>query len=160
MIFFPVFATIQPRRSLDSFSRIAPYHVPSNSHPRHASEISLRSPVFSGYLLSFDILPNSFALTKNSTRLFSSKSELFSKNTRGWGPTFQTRDFFLFAPPTLSPLSATFIDLSASVANKRLTGTLTSLDATLTKNRGVRPAAKKIPATQHQSFMVMSKMAS
>jgi hypothetical protein len=40
---------------------------------------------FSTYPLFFHILPNSFALTKNSTLFFSSKSELFSENTRGWG---------------------------------------------------------------------------
>ena len=40
---------------------------------------------FFGQLLSFDTLPHSFALIKNSTLFFSSKSELFPKNTRGWG---------------------------------------------------------------------------
>src|SRR5258708_21178279 len=40
---------------------------------------------FLGQLLSFDTLPHSFALIKNSTLFFSSKSELFPKNTRGWG---------------------------------------------------------------------------
>src|SRR5216684_1419181 len=37
----------------------------------------------------------------------------------------------------VSPLAATLMNLPASVANKRLTGKLTPLDATLTKNRGV-----------------------
>jgi hypothetical protein len=37
----------------------------------------------------------------------------------------------------LSPLDATLIDVSASVDSKPLTRTLSSLDATLTKNRGV-----------------------
>ena len=46
------------------------------------------------------------------------------------------RDMCVPAPP-LSPLSATLMDLPASVANKRLTAGLTSLDATLTKKRGV-----------------------
>jgi hypothetical protein len=36
----------------------------------------------------------------------------------------------------LSPLDATLMHLPASVANKRLTAYLNSLDATLTKNRG------------------------
>src|SRR5882762_8994106 len=36
----------------------------------------------------------------------------------------------------ISPLAATLMDLPASVANKRLTGELSSLDATLTKKRG------------------------
>src|SRR5260370_37920572 len=40
---------------------------------------------------------------------------------------------------TVSPLAATLIDLPASVANKRLTVRLSSLDATLTYNRGVGP---------------------
>src|SRR5713226_1341886 len=39
----------------------------------------------------------------------------------------------------VSPLAATLIDLPASVANKRLTVRLSSLDATLTNNRGVGP---------------------
>ena len=38
-------------------------------------------------------------------------------------------------PSFLSPLAATLMDLPASVANKRLTAWLSSLDATLTKNR-------------------------
>ena len=36
-------------------------------------------------LLSFQTLAHSFALTKNSTRFFSSDSELFAKNHPGWG---------------------------------------------------------------------------
>src|SRR6267378_2881719 len=36
----------------------------------------------------------------------------------------------------LTPLAATLVDSTASVANKRLTSRLTPLDATLTKNRG------------------------
>jgi hypothetical protein len=36
-------------------------------------------------VLSFHTLPNSFALVKISTLLFSCKSKLFCKNTRGWG---------------------------------------------------------------------------
>jgi hypothetical protein len=36
----------------------------------------------------------------------------------------------------LSPLAATLMDLPASVANKRLMARVSSLDATLTKNRG------------------------
>ncbi len=37
------------------------------------------------YPLSFHILAHSFALTKNSTLLFSSASALFAKNHPGWG---------------------------------------------------------------------------
>jgi hypothetical protein len=37
------------------------------------------------YFLSFHILAHSFALTENSTRLFSSDSALFAKNHPGWG---------------------------------------------------------------------------
>jgi len=65
------------------------------------------------------------------------------KNHRGQGglspssnfqpSTFNSR---LSAPPSLSPLSATLIDFSESVANKRLTRLLSPLDATLTKNPG------------------------
>jgi hypothetical protein len=44
----------------------------------------------------------------------------------------------------VSPLPATLMDLSASVANKRLTARLTPLDATLTKNRGARPTSQKL----------------
>src|SRR6266581_163172 len=42
-------------------------------------------PTFPSYPLSFHTLPHSFALTKNSTPLFSCNSELFAKNTRGVG---------------------------------------------------------------------------
>jgi hypothetical protein len=40
---------------------------------------------FWAYLFSFHTLANSFALTKNSTPLFSCNSKLFCKNTRGGG---------------------------------------------------------------------------
>ena len=40
---------------------------------------------FPTYPLSFHSVPHSFALTKTSTRLFSSDSALFAKNARGWG---------------------------------------------------------------------------
>src|SRR6266705_1145863 len=36
-------------------------------------------------VLSFQAIPNSFALVKNSTLLFSCNSGLFGQNTRGWG---------------------------------------------------------------------------
>jgi hypothetical protein len=38
----------------------------------------------------------------------------------------------------ITPLTATLIDIPASVANKRLTACVTPLDATLTKNIGRR----------------------
>jgi hypothetical protein len=43
------------------------------------------SDVFPTYPLSFQILAQSFALSKNSTLLFSSVSALFHKNHPGWG---------------------------------------------------------------------------
>jgi len=43
---------------------------------------------------------------------------------------------YFLAPSSLSPLDATLMLSLASVANKRLTAELNSLDATLTKNRG------------------------
>src|SRR5713226_6083258 len=36
-------------------------------------------------VLSFQILAHSFAFPKSSTLFFSNNSELFCKNTRGWG---------------------------------------------------------------------------
>ena len=56
---------------------------------------------------------------------------------------FQTLNFQLLtfnlprSLPPVSPLSATFTRLRASVANKRLTAKLNPLDATFTRNRGV-----------------------
>jgi hypothetical protein len=46
--------------------------------------------------------------------------------------------FFIALTPTvsLSPLNATLTNLPVTIANKRLTKTLSSLDATLTKYRG------------------------
>jgi hypothetical protein len=43
--------------------------------------------------------------------------------------------------PSLSPLSATPMNLPASVANKRLTARLSLLDATFTKNKGIPPSS-------------------
>jgi hypothetical protein len=65
--------------------------IESNSYKNHREEGTLphfnpqTCPRFLTYLFSFHTLPNSFALAKNSTRFFSSNSELFRKNTRGWG---------------------------------------------------------------------------
>src|SRR5882762_1671143 len=44
----------------------------------------------------------------------------------------------------VSPLAATFMNLPVSVANKRLTRELNSLDATLTKNRGCLLTVRKL----------------
>jgi len=41
------------------------------------------------------------------------------------------------AQPSLSPLAATLMTSPISVASKELTGSLSPLDSTLTKNRGV-----------------------
>ena len=49
-----------------------------------------------------------------------------------------------YAP--ISPLAATLMHLSASVANKRLTRFLNPLDATLTKNRGVEGVMVNLPS--------------
>src|SRR3989442_532426 len=59
------------------------------------------SPATFAYPLSFQILADSFALTQNSTLLFSSNSKLFDQNTRGWGgvPT-----------PLLKPLTSAILE--------------------------------------------------
>ena len=56
----------------------------------------------------------------------------------------------------INPLLATLMDLPASVANKRLTESLTLLDATLTKNTGVgllqrQTLAEGLSSTEHGS---------
>jgi hypothetical protein len=53
------------------------------------------------YPLSFDNVPNSFALRKNSTLFFSSKSKLFCENTRGVGVTSLKRYVFQSKGPSL-----------------------------------------------------------
>src|SRR5712691_2442915 len=53
--------------------------------PRPARKSIQPENLFFVYPLCFDILPNSFALTKFSTLLFSCDSKLFSKNTRVGG---------------------------------------------------------------------------
>src|SRR5260370_38231136 len=54
-------------------------------------------------------------------------------------PPFRTQKWSEIAQflCNVSPLETTLMDLLASVANKRLTGCLSPLDATLTKNVGV-----------------------
>ncbi len=52
-------------------------------HPQAFQRFLQLSPI--PYPLSFHILAHSFALTKNSTLLFSSASALFAKNHPGWG---------------------------------------------------------------------------
>ena len=52
----------------------------------------------------------------------------------------------------LSPLTATLMDLRASVANKRLTAWLSPLDATLTKNRGGGPPPRTFRRSDAGNF--------
>jgi hypothetical protein len=56
-------------------------------------------------VLSFHTLPNTFALTKNSTLFFSCNSELFRKNTRAWGRGYlpQAKSFSITSSPGPSP---------------------------------------------------------
>src|SRR5712692_4804751 len=54
-------------------------------HPHKSCSTCASHPPFLPYPLSFHILANSFAHAKNSTPLFSSDSELFAQNNRGWG---------------------------------------------------------------------------
>jgi GGDEF domain-containing protein len=65
---------IQP--SNRSFARGCRTEIPIWSGP---------STVFPSYPLSFQTIAHSFALTQNSTLLFSSASALFAKNHPGWG---------------------------------------------------------------------------
>ena len=59
-------------------------------------------------VLSFHTLAHSFALTKNSTLLFSIVSALFAQNTRGWGmPTSHENLLFPLARPTMHTASHT-----------------------------------------------------
>ena len=64
----------------------------------------------------------------------------------------------LLASSFLSPLSATLIDLPASVANKRLTPWLSPLDATLTKNRGPHLPASFSDVQDLQTFRRVSDL--
>src|SRR5467141_588136 len=71
---------------------------------------------------------------------------------------------FLARPQSapVSPLAATLMHPPASVANKRLTAGLSSLDATLTKNRGTSfktdispcPRAASCPLTPYLPFPI------
>jgi len=58
----------------------------------------------------------------------------------------------------VNPLTATHMNLSASVANKRLTAKLTLLDATLTKNWGVGVSILFSPATKFQSLLCFQSL--
>jgi hypothetical protein len=73
-------------------SRICSYENCRVSLPPQTLKPSI-CQCFLAYLLPLHALANSFALIKNSTLFFSSKSELFCKNTRGWGtPAFLKED--------------------------------------------------------------------
>jgi len=78
----------------------------NNSHSR-----TRHSPLLTPHntqVLSFHILANSFALAQDSTLLFSSNSELFAQNTRGWGTPSQT----LQVPLPLEPAGSRHASLS------------------------------------------------
>jgi hypothetical protein len=76
-----------------ALSRAEGFTQERSARREHSPLATRRSftPVLSGslatflQLLSFQTLAHSFALTKNSTRFFSSDSELFAKNHPGWG---------------------------------------------------------------------------
>src|SRR2546421_2367325 len=73
-------------------------------------ELAARSR-FLTQVLSFHTLAHSFALTKNSTLLFSSDSALFAQNNRGWGipVTHQPPQFaFSPSPPNNKPVPRAF----------------------------------------------------
>jgi predicted AAA+ superfamily ATPase len=80
-------------------------------HPGRIFGTFQRANAFFIYPLSFHTLLNSFVLAKNATLLFSSKSELFRKNTRVGGTSRslyedknETPDYkFRFALSTLQP---------------------------------------------------------
>jgi hypothetical protein len=90
---------LTPSRSLHPSTFHSPHTLPGsvdrNSFVCHSYE-NCQGHIFqtkrfslsllcASYPLSFDNVPNSFALAKNSTLFFSSKSKLFCENTRGVG---------------------------------------------------------------------------
>src|SRR5713101_4506068 len=76
--------------------------------PRPARKSIQPENLFFVYPLCFDILPNSFALTKISTLLFSCNSELFAKNTRGGGTLSRLRSRVIppVSRPSLRPIAS------------------------------------------------------
>ncbi len=62
-----------------------PSHESSVKQPRRPVLLPPHPPFPNPYLLSFHILPHSFALMENLTLLFSCDSTLFAKNHPGWG---------------------------------------------------------------------------
>jgi hypothetical protein len=119
---------------------------PSSRWPSNSGS----SPLFSVYLLSFHTLANSLASAKILTLFFSSNSELFYKNTRGWVSTCALpsrkrglpakagiRFFFTSLPhyiPTSSPRTHFFATLTKIFHSPY---PATPLFATLTQTAGV-----------------------
>ena len=146
MIFFPVFAAIQPRRPLN-FSR-SPIPIPftlsldgsfegrppSQSHfGTHPSFISEEFPsLFSKTYGNPFCNPLSFQIHAGMGGIPPSSS--FSRSE------LQT------LPISINPLDATLTRRLVSVHSKELTGKLSPLDATLTKNRGVTSFKQKNPS--------------
>ena len=101
--------------------------LPQRCHPEPARgfgercEGSAFSPL--PYLLSFHILPNSFAPHENATPLFSDVSKLFAKNTRVGGgsafsfPCYLAASLLLFSRLRISPLTTRHSPLPLSPTN-------------------------------------------
>src|SRR5579859_6703904 len=132
MLSFPMFALPEPRKAFTAL-RIASSFTSLTSSTSRSSAHAQQTP----HLLSSDRSPAPTRHTRHAgapaTPSFSYASALFPSH-RGCAPGHSTKNPLLFPSAFLTPLLATLTNPPATIASKRLPGTLNPLDATLTKS--------------------------
>ena len=151
-----MFVESHPHRSLDPFSGLIPISYPlrpnsfpvisfANHHPLNSIPSIFYKNMGRGASLALPCSSFQSSRDENPVTATPLLPSLTNRDTRN---SFRIRSYakwrvsLAFSPNSrtlhvpLSPLAATLIHFSASVANKRLTASLNPSDATLTKNRG------------------------
>src|SRR5579859_1858709 len=131
MLSFPMFALLESRKTFAAL-RISSSFASLTSSTSRSSAHAQQTP----HLLSSDRKPAPTRHTRHAgapaTPSFSCASALFP-SYRGCASCHSTKNPLLFPSAFLTPLLATLTNPSATVASKRLPGTLNLVDATLTK---------------------------
>src|SRR5579859_8266538 len=141
MLSFPMFAPPESRKAFTAL-RIASSFASLTSSTSRSSAHAQQTP----HLLSSDRSPAPTRHTRHAgataTPSFSYASALFPSH-RGCAPCHSTKNPLLFPSAFLTPLNATLTNPPATIASKRLPGTLNPADATLTKTPDGSPTGSR-----------------
>src|SRR5712691_2219235 len=140
----PSFSVSCKSFACQSYENSRVYTNNSHSGTRHLPLITLHCI----QVLSFHTLANSFALTKNTTLFFSSDSELFAQNNRGWGTPFWYHP--APRPPGTGPSGQIFTSLLPYLVPSLLPCFLTSLQ--YNRCASIRGENEFQPATRRDTY--------